>query len=213
MEEQALLIITDKLTSERWERPLVEETLRIGRDEACELALSDRQVSRHHATLFRQGSAYFLRDEHSRNGTFINDELVSGARRLEDGDEIGIASRYRIIFVGSESTAPLYRGGPLRRGVYVDRASHRVWVDGIEVTPPLSAPQYLLLALLYERVGCVVSRDEIIEAVWPDEAAEGITDQAIDALVRRLRQRLAATGSTFQYLETVRDQGFRLNQP
>lgn len=213
MEEQALLIITDTMSGERWERPLVEQTLRIGREEGCELVLPDRQVSRHHATILRQGNAFFLRDERSRNGTFLNGSLLAGTQRLEDGDEISIASRYRLVFVGSESTAPLYRAGPSRRGLYLDKASHRVWVDGVEVTPPLSAPQYKLLLCLYDRAGCVVSRDEIIEAVWPDEAAEGITDQAIDALVRRTRQRLASTGSSFQYLETVRDQGFRLNQP
>ena len=95
----------------------------------------------------------------------------------------------------------------------MDRAARRVWVDGIEVRPPLSSAQYALLELLYERNGDICTRDEIIEAVWPDEASEGITDQAIDALVRRLRRRLAETGTPHQYVETVRGHGFRLNRP
>ncbi len=212
MEEQPLLIIYDKTTGERWERLLAEDTLVIGREEDCDLTLPDRQISRRHATISREGERYLLRDEHSRNGTFLNEALVTAPRLLQDGDEIGVASRYRIVFVGSEATAPLYRAGPSRRGLYLDRSSHRVWVDGTEVDPPLSAAQYQLLAYLYDRAGTIVNRDEVIGVVWRDEAAEGITDQAIDALVRRLRERLAENGSTFQYIETVRGQGFRMNQ-
>jgi predicted component of type VI protein secretion system len=212
MEEQPLLIIYDKTTGERWERLLAEDTLAIGREEDCGLALPDRQISRRHATIYREGEHYFLRDEHSRNGTFLNEALVSSPRLLQDGDQIGVASRYRIVFVGSEATAPLYRAGPSRRGLYLDRPSHRVWAEGTEVDPPLSAAQYQLLAYLYDRSGSVVSRDEVIGVIWRDEAAEGISDQAIDALVRRLRDRLAENGSTFQYIETIRGQGFRMNQ-
>ncbi len=214
MEDQPLLIVRDKSTGQQWERSLVEDSLVIGREEECGLALPDRQVSRRHATIYRQGERYMLRDESSRNGTFINDTLVTSPRLLQDGDEIEIASRYRITFVGSEATAPLYRGGgPIRRGIYLDQSSHRVWVDGVEVAPPLSAAQYQLLALLYNRNGSIVTRDDVIEAVWPEEASEGITDQAIDALVRRLRERLQETGSGRLTVETIRGHGFRLNQP
>ncbi len=213
MEEQPLLIIRDQGTGEQWEQPLEEDSLLIGREKDCGLTLTDRQVSRQHAVVFRRGDRYFLRDERSRNGTFLNGDLVTAPRLLQDGDEIGIASRYRIIFVGSEATAPLYRPGPTQRGVYLDRASHRVWVEGVEVDPPLSAAQYELLAFLYERAGSLCTRDEVAQVVWRDEAAHGVTDQAIDALVRRLRERLAEGGSTYPYLETVRGHGLRLNQP
>lgn len=211
-QEQPLLVVHDKVTGEQWEYLMSSTSVRIGRDETCGLVLRDRQVSRHHATIFREGGRYYLRDEGSRNGTFLNGSLVTAVRSLQDGDEVGIAARYRILFVGSESTAPLYRPGPTRRGIYLDRASRRVWVDGVEVVPPLSAAQYRLLELLCDRGGAIVTRDEIVAAVWPEEASEGITDQAIDAVVRRLRQRLASTGCTETYIETVRGHGFRLRQ-
>ncbi len=213
MEERPLLLVYDQATQERWERPLLEDTLLIGREESCGLTLADRQVSRRHATIYRHGDCYYIKDEHSRNGTFLNGELLTSPRALEDGDEIVIASRYRITFVGSESTAPLYRAGPSRRGIYLDRASHRVWVDGVEVVPPLSASQYRLLALLMDREGAICSRDEIVDAIWPEESIEGITDQAIDALVRRLRARLSEASPSCSYVETVRGHGFRLRQP
>ncbi len=213
MEETPLLIIQDRTTQEEWERPLAEDRLVIGRDESCDLCLKDRQVSRRHAVIQRQGEGYVIRDAGSRNGTFLNGNLLTSPRPLQDGDEVRLAARYRILFVAGESTAPLYRVGPSPRGVYLDRAARRVWVDGVEVRPPLSGAQYALLELLYERSGAICTRDEIIAAVWPDEASEGITDQAIDALVRRLRYRLAETGTPHTYVETIRGHGFRLGRP
>ena len=56
----------------------------------------------------------------------------------------------------------------------------------MEVDPPLSLAQYTLLELLYNNSGNVVSRDRVVEVVWPEEEAEGISEQAIDALARSI---------------------------
>jgi len=58
----------------------------------------------------------------------------------------------------------------------------------------------------------VCSRDEIVEAVWPEVAEEGVSDQAIDALVRRLRERIGEMDTGHQYIVTVRGHGFRLDK-
>jgi DNA-binding response OmpR family regulator len=50
-----------------------------------------------------------------------------------------------------------------------------------------------------------------VQSVWPDEEAEGISEQAIDALARRLRERIAEIDANTKYVETVRGHGFRLN--
>jgi DNA-binding response OmpR family regulator len=51
----------------------------------------------------------------------------------------------------------------------------------------------------------------VIEAVWPEAVGEGVSEQAIDALVRRLRDRIAEIDPEHQYIITVRGHGFRLN--
>ena len=71
--------------------------------------------------------------------------------------------------------------------------------------------QYNLLELLYENSGNVVSREAVVTAVWSNEESEGVSEQAIDALARRLRERIAEIDSDNKYLETVRGHGFRLN--
>jgi DNA-binding response OmpR family regulator len=76
--------------------------------------------------------------------------------------------------------------------------------------PPLSVAQYRLLEMLYEEPGRVYSRDEVVQAVWPEDDRDGISEQAIDAMARRLRERLAETDPITQYVITVRGHGFRL---
>jgi DNA-binding response OmpR family regulator len=49
--------------------------------------------------------------------------------------------------------------------------------------------------------------------VWGDEDAADVSEQALDALVRRLRDRLAALDPTNNYIITVRGHGLRLENP
>jgi DNA-binding response OmpR family regulator len=47
--------------------------------------------------------------------------------------------------------------------------------------------------------------------VWSEEEALGVSEQAIDALVRRLRDRIAAVDPDHAYIVTVRGHGFRFD--
>ena len=66
-------------------------------------------------------------------------------------------------------------------------------------------------ALLKNAQGGVVSREEVVHSVWPEAVEEGVSEQAIDALVRRLRERLAEMDPDHQYVITVRGHGFRFD--
>ncbi len=181
----------------------------IGRQEDCDIILADRQVSRHHARVFWRNESYYIEDLGSKNGTHVNGQAVFGAVRLEDGDEIQIALRFKLAFVDAGATAPLtLDAAPL--GLQMDKETRQVWVNGQLVDPPLSLHQYRLLCVLWDAGGGVVTRDEIVQAVWPEDSGEGVTEQAIDALVRRLRERLAEYDEEFRYIVTVRGHGFRL---
>lgn len=63
-------------------------TLRVGRDAMCEICLDhDEQVSRLHAEVENVGDVWALADHGlSRNGSFVNEERVTGQRVLHDGD-------------------------------------------------------------------------------------------------------------------------------
>ncbi|MFQ5942079.1 MAG: FHA domain-containing protein [Anaerolineales bacterium] len=209
-----LIAHTGKLDGGRW--VLDSEELIIGRGKDCGLIVPDRQVSRHHARIRRTDSGYLLEDLGSKNGTHLNGIEVGTSVLLQDGDEIQIALAMKMVFVGIEATIPLSSTNLSELGLgrlRMDAQAHRVWLGEAEIEPPLSPPQFRLLALMYDNPDRVVTRDEIVESVWPDSAGEGVSEQAIDALVRRLRERLSEVDPDFNYVMTVRGHGFRLNNP
>lgn len=181
----------------------------IGREELCDLVIPDRQVSRRHARIRQEPGKYIIEDLGAKNHTFVNGQQVEGAHVLKDGDEIQIAYCCKLAFVGADATAPVILEEHFS-GLRMNLESKQVWVAGKEVAPPLSLAQYRLLELLYHDPGRVYSRDEVVETVWPEDDRDGISEQAIDALARRLRERLTEMDPENQYVVTVRGHGFRL---
>jgi len=128
---------------------------------------------------------------------------------------IGLVQSF--VFLSSDATMPL-DGGLLipmdhPRRLRLDVRSRRVWVRDEEIIPPLSAPQFKLLHLLYEQPGRVVTRQDLVNVVWGEEESVGVSEQAVDALVRRLRDRLFAMDASHNYIVTLRGHGLRLDNP
>jgi len=190
---------------------LDQDTIIIGRGADCDIVIPERQISRHHAQVERRNRGYLLIDLGSKNGTYVNGQEVNQPYLLQDGDEVQIALCVKLSFVGAEATVPLSFEGVTGSPVRVDKGTRRVWVRGQELDPPLSPAQYRLLEVLLDADGRVVSRDEIVNAVWHEDIEAGVSEQAIDALVRRLRDRLSEVAPDQQYIVTVRGHGFRVD--
>ena len=203
-----LIVYEGELAGQRW--VLDQDQVIIGRGTDCDIVLPERQVSRQHVRIERDDGGYLLRDLGSKNRTYVNgQELSDRPYRLKDGDEIQMALCVKMGFVGADATLPLALDGP-NRGLRIDQAARKVFIGGHELSPPLSLAQYRLLELLLENKDRVVSRDEIVTAVWSEEEALGVSEQAIDALVRRLRDRIVAVVPDHSYIVSVRGHGFRL---
>jgi hypothetical protein len=76
--------------------PNGERTL-IGRSPDCDVFLDDVTVSRKHAVLVQRDDGFFIEDQGSLNGTFLNRRRIETAQ-LRDGDELQIG-KYRLIFL------------------------------------------------------------------------------------------------------------------
>jgi FHA domain/zinc-ribbon domain len=73
------------------------ERTRIGRSPECEIFLDDVTVSRNHAVLIERDGRFFVEDQGSLNGTFVNRRRIDSVE-LENGDELQIG-KYRLTFV------------------------------------------------------------------------------------------------------------------
>ncbi len=60
----------------------------IGRDEDCHLRPASPAISKKHCLLLVRGDKAFVRDMESTNGTFVNDEQITGERELANGDRL-----------------------------------------------------------------------------------------------------------------------------
>jgi diguanylate cyclase (GGDEF)-like protein len=75
--------------------PLVPGINVIGRSPGAEIPLADQEVSRVHAwvTLDESGREVILEDQGSTNGTYLNDQLISGPTRVVPGDRIALGNQ------------------------------------------------------------------------------------------------------------------------
>jgi pSer/pThr/pTyr-binding forkhead associated (FHA) protein len=217
-EEAPLLVAgAGPLNGQRW---AIRKTTVLGREATCDIVIPDRQVSRQHARLSQTKQGILLEDLSSKNGTHFNGAPLAKSVLLQDGDLVQIALAQQFTFLSSDATLPLdseepepQMAPPQAEILRLEKRSRRVWIGKQEVLPPLSVSQFKLLELLYENQGRVVPREEMIKIIWGDDQAVMISEQALDALVRRLRDRLAAIDSTHTYIATVRGHGLRLDNP
>ena len=237
-DEVALLVAqSGPLNGQRW---AINKPIILGRDRNCDIIITDRQISRNHARIWISHAGVILEDLNSKNGTYCNGQLSVGEVLLKDGDIIQVALAQKFIFISSDATLPLNHSDleigtlqePLQdmisdpkkevRRLRLEKRSRRVWINSYdvdgqllekEILPPLSVSQFKLLELLYENQGKVVPRQDMITTVWGKEQALEISVQALDALVRRLRDRIAEADAIHAYIITIRGHGLRLDNP
>ena len=65
----------------------------LGRGDQAEIRLDDPFASSQHARLTRQGGIVVLEDMGSTNGTYLNEELLSGPQPLHPGDRVHLRVR------------------------------------------------------------------------------------------------------------------------
>lgn len=72
------------------------DELLLGRNEACDVVLSDISVSRRHARLLFRDGSWMIEDLESTNGTKVNDVSV-GRCQLWPGDHVALGDEYLTI--------------------------------------------------------------------------------------------------------------------
>mgnify|MGYP001091557252 CR=1 FL=1 len=212
MNEDAPILIaqTGPIKGQRWS---LSKPLLIGRESTCDIIVPDRMVSRFHARLTPVQDGFLIEDLGSKNGTHCNGNLVNERVQLRDGDVLQIALCQQFMYLSWDATMPLDETINNEGRIKMDLRSRRVWVNDILLDPSLSVLQFQVLHLIYEHQGQVIPRQQLVRESWGEDEAVGVSDQALDALLRRLRDRIASIDPTREYIVTIRGHGIKLDNP
>jgi DNA-binding response OmpR family regulator len=145
----------------------------------------------------------FNRMEKSRESSV----LLAGADEYVDGTSLaGFWARVQTVLLRRRRRGESHAiGSTFHRvdGLYVDIGRSFVSVDG---SPIVMQPlEFALLQYFLERKNCLITRDELWQAVWHKDGP--VRSRTIDVHVCRLRHRL---GSASRRIQTLVRRGYRL---
>ncbi len=112
---------------------------------------------------------------------------------------------------GGAGRGPATRGGraaaPIRHAdLIVDRERHEARIANRLI--PLTAVEFRLLVTLLDADGRVLTRDQLLDAVYGQDEAE-VLDRTVDVHIGRLRDKLGDDADRPRYVATVRGVGYR----
>jgi two-component system phosphate regulon response regulator PhoB len=91
----------------------------------------------------------------------------------------------------------------------IDASSMTVQVQGRAILTTVR--EFRLLEYLASHLGRVLTRDQLLDAVWKETPF--VTPRSIDVYVRRLREKIETDSHHPRYLKTLRGIGYRFEAP
>jgi len=141
-------------------------------------------------------------------------EETDRVRGLTTGADDYVVKPFSVAELAARVEALLRRSAPERianeiqvGGVRLDRNAHRVTRNGREVR--LGPTEYRLLEVFLESAGRVLSRPQLLDAVWGRDGE--IDERTVDVHVGRLRKALIR-GNEVDPIRTVRGAGYVLEK-
>ncbi len=104
------------------------ERMVIGRHPECEIVVDAGAISRQHAVVTKTSGDFFLEDLKSRNGTYLNGELIQGRRKLQENDRVKICDLLFAFHTGSAApvvTTTLDRNDDSSRAEIIDDTNEK----------------------------------------------------------------------------------------
>ncbi len=147
-----------------------------------------------------------------------SDQEFDIVRGLDIGGDDYITKPFRLREFMSRVHAVLRRRAPLVKeedktivsagSLVLNIGEMRLENNGLDV--PLSVTEFRLLALFMTHPRSVLSKDQIIQQVWPD-GAEVLDDNTVAVNIRRLREKIEDNPQNPQFIVTLRGAGYRWN--
>ncbi len=96
--------------------------------------------------------------------------------------------------------------------IEIDPNTSEILKGGQEISNNLSPSEFRLLLFLIQNQGRICTKDEIINATWKDtKTKEGVTDQALDQIIYRLRKKIEIDPNHPHYIQTLKGRGYKFD--
>ena len=110
--------------------------------------------------------------------------------------------------IGHETVAPEPAHPKIERGrLFMDPARHHVTWDGKAVS--LTVTEFLILEALAARPGVIKSRNQLMDAAYPDDVF--VDDRTVDSHIKRMRRKFRVVDSEFGAIDTLYGAGYSFN--
>jgi DNA-binding response OmpR family regulator len=94
--------------------------------------------------------------------------------------------------------------------IEIDINTNEILKGGQPISELLSPSEFRLLLYLIQNKGRICNKDEIITAIWKDtKTQEGVTDQALDQIMYRLRKKIEVDPNHPHYIQTLKGRGYK----
>jgi pSer/pThr/pTyr-binding forkhead associated (FHA) protein len=100
------------------------KSLTIGRKDSNDITIENLAVSGHHAKVDAVGDGYLLTDLQSKNGSFVNKELVT-THWLKHGDTVIIGKHALVFMYGDDEDKPEEESGSMDQTMVMDTDKYR----------------------------------------------------------------------------------------
>lgn len=102
------------------------------------------------------------------------------------------------------SSGESFKGDGQKKGLVIDNGAFVAFIDGVQLE--LTLKEFELLSYLYENAGRVLTRDQLLNAIWGyDYLGDSRT---VDSHIARLRTKLGDYGAA--HLKTIYGMGYKL---
>lgn len=140
------------------------------------------------------------------------DEEIQVIRALDAGGDDYITKPFKLGELCSRIRAQLRRSGMLRQQEQDPVSEGTVRIEGGRAyrageALELTATELRLLACFLRNRGQVLTREQLLAALW-DEDANFVDDNTLSVYIRRLREKVERDPSAPQHLRTVRGLGY-----
>jgi DNA-binding winged helix-turn-helix (wHTH) protein len=189
-----------------------------GDDEACEELVRAQRAFTFRVRPFFQHIWDELSDEEQKalkvlvQGQTNPDSLVLEQLRLKGYVQHGhvFSSVFAEMFLKDGMASELEKDEKDSEGSVRKDDKGNIYFEGQKVDPPLPKLQSRLFNYLYENMGRVCTKYDIVMAVWSEDYLDAVDDARIAKLVSRLRKELGEDARHPKHLFTVHGRGYRL---